>query len=161
MYRDIKGDIEIEKIKKASNSIMIGMGATLLNEYLKEMDIDKAQVLASQVVNYLMGYDINRIILESEEPLKTRIIEIKNIVKDRAIKVMDNDVELRAMVIHNLRNHKIWGILGIEKPLPKEIDQIDYLLNKYEQGIPFLSIDKFLVLTNSFCQIRASQYKGP
>lgn len=161
MYKGMKGDMEIEKIKKASNLIMIGIGATLLTEYLQNMDFDKAQVLASQVVNYLMGYDINRIIIESEDPLKSRIIGIKDIVKDYAIKVMDNDLELRTMVIYNLRNHKIWGILGIEKPLPSEIDQIDYLLNKYEQGILSLSIDKFLIMANSFCQTRANQYKEP
>jgi hypothetical protein len=70
-YKGVKGDLAINKIIRESNLVMIGVGIILLREFREEMEHDKAQVLAAQITNYLRGYDINRMILESEEPLKS------------------------------------------------------------------------------------------
>ncbi|MGO9622573.1 MAG: hypothetical protein ACLPT6_14350 [Desulfobaccales bacterium] len=136
-YKGVKGDLAINKINRQSNLVMTGVGIILLCEFIEEMGFDKAQVLAAQVVNYLQGYDIDRMILESEEPLKSRIIAVKDIVKDRAIKVMDNKGEIKEMVVHELRVHKTLRYLGIENPIPSEIEQVDFLLNKYETDIDY------------------------
>jgi hypothetical protein len=136
-YKGVKGDLAINKIIKESNLVMTGVGIILLREFMGEMELDKARVLAAQVVNYLRGYNINRMILESEEPLKSQIIAIKDIVKDRAIKAMDDHPEIKEMVVHELNVHKILSYMAIKHPIPSEIEQVDFLLNKYETDIDY------------------------
>lgn len=168
LYKSYKSGKEIEmKYDEASNLLITGIFATLIKDYLHGMDQNKAIVVAGQVVNYFKGYDIDRIIQESQEPLKFQIMTIKDVVQDTVFKLMDNDEELRALVCQYLifqiitgRQHKDKGFR--EDFTDIEIKQVDFILNKYAEHNTqsrIDDIDRFLLLVKDFCHDRVRQYE--
>jgi hypothetical protein len=85
------GRDSINKTNEAQKLVIAGLMSTLFAKYQKEMSSDKAQVLSAQVINYLTGKDIDRAIMVSEEPLKSKIIAIKHLVKERALNEMNSE----------------------------------------------------------------------
>jgi hypothetical protein len=143
---------------KAQELIQVALFASLYFPYLLEMNDDKAKVLAAQVVNYLSGKDINRAIKISEEPLKAQIIAIKNIVEERAFFVMNNDKEVREMVVHYLR-FKIQfakAYEGYSDVLSStEKYQVNDLLKRYEGSVNYIvDANEFLAVAQAFLDKR-------
>jgi hypothetical protein len=53
---------------------------------------------------------------------------------------MDDHPEIKEMVVHELSVHKTLRYMGYksnEPPTPSEIEQVDFLLNKYETDIDY------------------------
>lgn len=148
------GRTSMKKTYEAQKLIQIALMNTLFNKYQIEMNHDKAQVLAAQVINYLTGKDINRAIIVSEEPLKSRIIAIKHIVRERALIEMNNDRKLREMIVHYLRFKNELGIAykGYGEVLTETgQNQVDDLLKRYEDGVNYIIVaDEFLAVAQEF-----------
>jgi hypothetical protein len=166
MFKKIKGVLTlwkahkeggkiIDKILEASKSVSLTTAKICFDEYKNEMDPQIANVLAAQVMNYLTGYDVDEKYLKSEEPLKSRIGLIKGMVPERANKLLDNDKELKELIVHNLHflQHLDWAYKEtIEYLTASQKAQIDFLLKKYGEDVPYytLDADEFLNMVNIF-----------
>ena len=69
------------------------------------MDGEAARTLAAQVVNFLMGEDIDASIIArvSDEPLRARIMAVLPQVRQRAAEYMQADRQTREIVVATLR----------------------------------------------------------
>jgi hypothetical protein len=159
------GRIAVDVIFEATKLIAVTTFSILKEKYRMEMDSYTAQVLASQVTNYLTGQSIEQAYQRSEEPLKSVIGRIKDIVHDKAIEIMNNDIEVREMIIMNLHfvKHIDWSFKETSEYLsPSQKAQIEDLLNKFGEGISYdldleLDHEKFLILAKNF---RIKRLKG-
>ncbi len=148
------GRASMNKTYEAQKLITIALGSTLFDKYQIEMNRDKAQVLSAQVINYLTGKDINRAIMVSEEPLKSKIIAIKHIVREMALIEMNNDRKLREMIVHYLRfkNELARAYKGYSEVLTEtEQKQVNDLLRRYEDSVHYIiGPDEYLALAQEF-----------
>jgi hypothetical protein len=166
MFKKIKGILAlwkthkeggkiIDKIVEASTSVSLTTAKLCFDEYKNEMDPQIANVLAAQVMNYLTGNDVEEVYLKSQEPLKSRIGLIKGMVPERASKLLDNDNELKELIVHNLhfKQHLDWAYKETIKYLSiSQKAQIDFLLKKYGDDVPYytLDADEFSNMVNIF-----------
>ena len=87
-----------EKLDKASRFYYY---LRLRKKYKAEFGIDKSEVLAVQVVNYLMGIDFDEVYSSVENSVKKRIDEIVDIILEKADEEM-KDREVREFVSRTL-----------------------------------------------------------
>lgn len=148
------GQRVVDVINEASKLITVTTFSILNEKYKIEMDFYTARVLASQVTNYLTGQSVEQAYQRSDEPLKSIIGRIKDIVPDKAIEIMNDDRELREMIVKNLHfiKHIDWGFKETGGYLsPSQKVQVEYLLNKCGEGISYdLDHEKFLFLAKNY-----------
>jgi hypothetical protein len=148
------GQIAVGIIYEASILITATTFAIVREKYKIEMEPYTAQVLASQVTNYLAGTSVEQAYQRSDEPLKSVIGKIKDMVPDKAIEIMDNDSEVREMIIRNLQfiKHIDWVFNGTKEIYSSFLEaQADYLINTYGDGISYdLDHEKFALLAKNF-----------
>jgi hypothetical protein len=88
----LSGQKVFKIINEASTLISATTFSILEDRYKIEMDPYAAQVLASQVTNYLTGQSVEHAYQRADEPLKSAIGKIKEIVPDKALEIMKTDI---------------------------------------------------------------------
>jgi len=149
----LEGKQIISIILEASRLITLTTFSILLDKYKKDNDAYTAQVLASQVTNYLTGQSVEQSYQRSGEPLKSVIGKIKGMVPNKALEIINEDPEVGEMIIKNLHfmKHLDWGFKETGGYLSaSQKAQVDFLL-KYGEDISYdLDHDKFLILAKNF-----------
>lgn len=148
------GQNVIKVIYEASKLITVTTFSILKEEYSMKMDYYIAKVLASQVTNYLTGQSVEQAYHKADEPLKSVIGRIKDIVPDKAIEIMNTDSELREMIVKNLYflKHIDWGFKETGGYLStSQKNQVEFLINKFGKGISEdLDHEEFLFLAKNY-----------
>jgi hypothetical protein len=101
----------------------------LRNIYSAQMDGNAAKPLAAQVVNFLMGGDIDEIARVSDEPLRSWIMAILPQVRQRAAEYMQADRRTREIIVATLRmtsvlNFGKYGIAWLQNPAKMRIERL-------------------------------------
>ena len=97
---------QVDEIVSTSLRLLrVDLFADLENIYSSEMECETARTLAAQVVNLLMGEDIDErhIIAHFDEPLRSRIMAILPQVRQRAAEYMQGDRQTREVIVATLR----------------------------------------------------------
>jgi len=110
-------------------AITVDLFADLSNIYSSQMDGKAAKALAAQVVNFLMGKDIDEIARVSDEPLRSRIMAILPQVRQRAAECMQADRQTREIIVATLRmttvlNFGKYGRAWFQSPAKMRIEQL-------------------------------------
>ena len=110
----------------------------LRNIYSSQMDDKAARTLAAQVVNFLMGEDIDEIARVSVEPLRSRIMAILPKVRQRAAEYIQADRQTGEMIVATLRmttflNFWKYGEAWFQDPAKMRIER---LLAEYGPEFP-------------------------
>ena len=118
--------------------IQTDLYADLRNIYSSQMDREAAGTLAAQVVNFLMGKDIDEIARVSDEPLRSRIMAILPQVRQRAAECMQADRQTREIIVATLRmtsvlNFGKYGRAWFQSPAKM---RIEHLLVEYGPEFP-------------------------
>ena len=101
MFKFLKKDITTEFVKNFEDvidAVKFCLYKILIDIYAKEMDDDKASVLAVQVLNYLLDYDLDVVYKSVTDDVKKQILEIKPIVKSKSIEFINKDVEIADVI---------------------------------------------------------------
>jgi hypothetical protein len=108
------------------------------NIYSSQMDDKAARTLAAQVVNFLMGEDIDEIARVSDEPLHSWIMAILPQVKQRAAEYMQADRRTREIIVatHRMTSVLNFGKYGIAWLQSPEKMRIERLLVEYGPEFP-------------------------
>jgi hypothetical protein len=137
----------IEMFEQGLRYVQVTLCTVLQRHYSAAMSSESATLLAAQVVNHLKGEDIEVVITNSAEPLKSQIRQIRDSIPQRAKEAMASDRDIREVVVATLRMRTVleFGLIGesylhsdekarIEEQLsvygpefPKEIDPNIYL----------------------------------
>ena len=93
------------------------------------MDGEAAKTLAAQVVNFLMGEDIDEIARVSDEPLRSRIMAVLPQVRRRAAECMQADRQTREIIVATLRMTSIlnfgkYGRTWLQNPAKMRIERL-------------------------------------
>jgi len=93
------------------------------------MDREAARTLAAQVVNFIMGEDIDEIARVSDEPLRSRIMAILPQVRQRAAECMQADRQTREIIVATLRmttvlNFGKYGRAWFQNPAKMRIERL-------------------------------------
>jgi hypothetical protein len=101
------------------------------NIYSSQMDGEAAKTLAAQVVDFLMGEDIDEhhIIARFDEPLRSWIMAILPQVRQRAAEYMQADRQTREITVATLRmtsvlNFGKYGIAWLQSPAKMRIERL-------------------------------------
>jgi hypothetical protein len=163
----LAGQKEMSIILEASRLISITTFAILRDKYknniertlARQIKHDSAQalltkVLASQVTNFLTGQSVDEAYNNAKEPLKSVIGLIKDVVPKQAIIELNNNKELRNIIVRNLYfiQHMDWAFKETKPYLSSsQKAQVEYLLNNCGEGVPYdLNPDAFLILVKDF-----------
>lgn len=90
----------------------VDLANDICNIYSSQMDHKEARTLAAQVVNFLMGEDIDEIARVSDEPLRSRIMAILPQVRQRAAEYMQADRQTREIIV---ATHRMTSVLNFGK----------------------------------------------
>lgn len=118
---------------KSARVVDITLFAELKKEYSQEMNEEEASILAVQVVNFLTAQDIDEIIANSEEPLRARIIRIKDQIEKRGYDKLRKDKEARGQIVYTLRMKAViqFSLIGEDYIATAEKQRIDNILTRY------------------------------
>ena len=112
-------------------AIQVDLFADLSNIYSSQMDGEAAKTLAAQVVNFLMGEDIDEhhIIARFDEPLRSWIMAILPQVRQRAAECMRADRQTREIIVATLRmttvlNFGKYGRAWFQNPAKMRIERL-------------------------------------
>jgi len=119
-------------------AIQVDLCEDLSNIYSLQMDYRVARTLAAQVVNFLKGEDIDEIARVSDEPLRSRIMDILPQVRQRAAECMQADRQTREIIVATLRmtsvlNFGKYGRVWFQDPAKM---RIEHLLVEYGPEFP-------------------------
>jgi len=112
-----------------SDAVRVDLAEDLCNIYSSQMDRQAARALAAQVVNFLMGEDIDEIARVSDEPLRSRILAILPQVRQRAAECMQADRQTREVIVATLRmttflNFGQYGKAWFQNPAKMRIERL-------------------------------------
>ena len=112
-----------------SDAVRVDLAEDLCNIYSSQMDRQAARALAAQVVNFLMGEDIDEIARASGEPLRSRIMAILPQVRQRAAECMQADRQTREIIVATLRTTTVlnfgkYGKAWFENPAKMRIERL-------------------------------------
>src|ERR1035438_5700118 len=110
-------------------AIQVDLAEDLCNIYSSQMDRETARTLTAQVVNFLMGADIDEVARVSDEPLRSRIMAILPQVRQRAAECMQADRQTREIIVATLRmtsflNFGKYGRASFQSPAKMRIEQL-------------------------------------
>jgi hypothetical protein len=116
-------------VSMSLRALKVDLFADLSNIYSSQMDHEVAKTLAAQVVNFLMGGDINEIARVSDEPLRSRIMAILPQVRQRAAEYMQADRQIREIIVATHRmtsvlNFAKYGTAWLQNPEKMRIEQL-------------------------------------
>jgi hypothetical protein len=97
----------IQSFETGLRLIQVSLFTRLRSQYLATMDEEAAATLAAQVVNYLKGDDIASVMLASPEPLKSRIVRIKDQVSTNAARALAESRSTREVIVATLRMREV------------------------------------------------------
>jgi hypothetical protein len=163
----LAGQREMNVILEASRLISITTFAILKDKYKNNLEKKVAcrikedsahalltRILASQVTNFLTGQSVEEAYHRAKEPLKSIIGKIKEVVPKIAVDELNNDNELRNIIVRNLHfiKHIDWAFKETKPYLSSsQKAQVEYLLNNFGEGVPYtLDSDAFLILAKEF-----------
>ena len=120
------------------------VSVTLYNNLVKEcstlnIDDNLKRVLSAQIVNYLLGQDIENVVLNiKDEVLETNFDKIKDKIKLYAEDKMSRDLEVRKLVVYTLRMHMALQecLLGKKYHITSDYERDYNLLLKYGNEFP-------------------------
>ena len=109
--------------------IQVDLYSELSNIYSSQMDVETANTLAAQVVNFLKGEDIEEIARAKNEPLRSWIMAILPEVRQRAAECMQADRQTREIIVATLRmtnvvNFWTYGEAWLQNPAKMRIQQL-------------------------------------
>ena len=112
-----------------SDAVRVDLAEDLCNIYSSQMDREAARTLTAQVVNFLMGEDIDEIARVSDEPLRSRIMAILPRVRQRAAECMQADRQTREIIVVTLRmttvlNFGKYGRAWFQNPAKMRIERL-------------------------------------
>jgi hypothetical protein len=118
-----------ENFAMCLRAMKVDMCADLSNIYSSQMESEAARTLAAQVVNFLMGEDIEEIARVSDEPLRSRIMAILPQVRQRAAEYMQADRQTREIIVATLRmttflNFGEYGLAWLQSPAKMRIERL-------------------------------------
>lgn len=127
-----------EDFAKCLDLIKVDLCEDVRNIFSSQMDGKEVRILAAQVVNFLMGEDIDEIAGASDEPLHSGIMAILPQVRKRAAEYMQVDQQTREIIVATLRmtsvlNFGKYGIAWLQSP---EKMRIERLLVEYGPEFP-------------------------
>ena len=127
-----------ENFTMCLRALQVDLCADLSNIYTSQMDGNAGRALAAQVVNFLMGEDIDEVARVSDEPLRSRIMAILPQVRQRAAEYMRADRQTREIIVATLRmtsvlNFGKYEIAWLQSP---EKMRIERLLVEYGPEFP-------------------------
>jgi hypothetical protein len=107
----------------------IDLADDICNIYSSQIDHKEARVLAAQVVNFLMGEDIEEIARVSDDPLRSRIMAILPQVQQRAAEYMQADRQARKIIVATHRmtsvlNFGKYGTAWLQSPAKMRIERL-------------------------------------
>ncbi|MGP8250816.1 MAG: hypothetical protein ACLQHF_02215 [Terracidiphilus sp.] len=116
-------------VSMSLRALKVDLCADLSNIYSSQMDHEVARALAAQVVNFLMGEDIDEIARVSGEPLHSRIMAILPQVRQRAAEYMQVDRQTREVIVATHRmtsvlNFGKYGIAWLQDPAKMRIERL-------------------------------------
>jgi hypothetical protein len=116
----------------------VDLCSDLNNIYSSQLESNVARILAAQVVNFLMGEDIDEIARDSDEPLRSWIMVILPQVRQRAAEYMQADRQTREIIVatHRMTSVVNFGKYGIAWLQSPEKMRIERLLVKYGPEFP-------------------------
>jgi len=97
---------EVDEVVSTSLRLLrVDLCVDLENIYSSQMERETARTLTAQVVNFLVGEDIDEhhIIARFDEPLRSRIMAILPQVRQRAAEYMQADRQTREVIVATLR----------------------------------------------------------
>ncbi len=120
----------IEQLRSVKVVLYVDFAARFKKDHAEDI----AKVLAGQVINYLMGEDIEEVYQNAAEPLKSKIGQIKDQVSGLADKLMQSDAQLRQVIVYTLRMEDVYklGEFGEEYLTSADKARIDRVLKRYE-----------------------------
>ena len=142
-------------------AIQVDLFADLSNIYSSQMDCEAARTLAAQVVNFLIGGDIDEIARVSDEPLRSWIMAILPQVRQRAAECMQADRQTREIIVANLRmtnvlNFWTYGTAWLHNPAKMRIQQ---LLVEYGPEFPEeITPEAYAQLTAKYHAVRSTAW---
>ena len=132
---------EVDEVVSTSLRLLkVDLFADLENIYSSQMECEMVRTLAAQVVNFLVGEDIDEhhIIARFDEPLRSRIMAILPQVRQRAAEYMQADRQTREIIVATLRmttflNFWRYGEAWFQNPAKMRIER---LLVEYGSEFP-------------------------
>jgi hypothetical protein len=106
MWWPFKRTIEkriVRSFERDLRLIQVSLFTKLKAEYSLTMEPESASLVAAQVVNYLKGEDIDEVMENSTELLKSRIGRIRDHLPQKAAEVMAVSASTREVVVATLR----------------------------------------------------------
>jgi hypothetical protein len=92
-----------EFVSTSLRLLKVDLCEDLSNIYSSQLDYKVDRTLVAQVVNFLMGEDIDEVARVSDEPLHSRIMAILPQVRQRAAEYMQADRQTREIIVATLR----------------------------------------------------------
>ncbi len=116
----------------------VDLFADLKSEYTKSLDAETAGILSAQVVNYLVGEDIDDVLEHAIDPLKSKIVGIRDQIEEHALTKLNSDPIVRRLVVYTLRIRVVlqFGLIGEEYLLSPEKQRIEKILSQYGAEFP-------------------------
>jgi hypothetical protein len=123
---------EVDEVVSTSLRLLkVDLFADLENIYSSQMECEMVRTLAAQVVNFLVGEDIDEhhIIARFDEPLRSRIMAILPQVRQRAAEYMQADRQTREIIVATLRmttflNFWKYGEAWFQNPAKMRIERL-------------------------------------
>lgn len=121
---------ELDKVVSMSLRLLkIDLCEDLSNIYSSKMEYEAARTLAAQVVNFLMGEDIDEIARISDEPLRSQIMVILPQIRQRTVEYMEADRQTREVIVATHRmtavlNFGKYGTAWLEDPAKIRIERL-------------------------------------
>jgi hypothetical protein len=101
----------IRSFETGLRMVSVSLYKKLTEQYLVSMPDETARVLAAQVGNYLRGEDIQAVMENSPEPLKTQMAEIRHRVPEYAEIAMRESLNTREVTVATLRMRETLGFM--------------------------------------------------
>jgi hypothetical protein len=127
-----------EYLSMCIRAMKVDLCADLNNIYSSQMENKLARTLAAQVVNFLMGEDIDGIARDSDEPLRSWIMVVLPQVRQRAAEYMQADRQTREIIVatHRMSSVVNFGKYEIAWLQSPEKMRIERLLVEYGPEFP-------------------------
>ena len=151
--KDVSIQDAIKVFETGAKAIQVPLYAELKFTYSKEMISEVACVLAGQVVNYLMGEDIDEIHKNAQEPTKTVIGQIKDQIPKRAHQLMARDDSTREVIVATLRMISVlkFAIIGESYMTSPQKQRVENLLVEYGREFRYeMTPDKYMALAHTY-----------
>src|SRR6266404_539259 len=118
--------------------VKIYLWAELKTEYQRAFDMELASFLASQVVNYLTGEDLEQCYADADENNKSKIRQIKDQITTRADEKMLDDQTVRETIVYTLRMKTVLGFAKLGRQYLQSADKYscEQILLKYGAEFP-------------------------